>query len=67
MFTDDYIRGDYEEIEVGFVDGLFEMFKLRELITKAKGQILAKEVHVTNLYNHRFLVLACSLPTSHSD
>ena len=32
-----YLRGDFNTIEVGFVDGLFEMYKLRELIAKTKA------------------------------
>ena len=27
--TSNYMRGDYEEIEVGVVDGLFELYSLR--------------------------------------
>ena len=36
-------RGDFEDIEVGFVDGLFEMYKLRELIAKTstKAEIIS--------------------------
>ena len=30
-----YFIGDCNEVEVGFVDGLFKINKLRELITKA--------------------------------
>jgi len=36
----DTFKGDYEEVEVGFVDGLFELYKLRELILKSKEEIL---------------------------
>jgi len=31
-------------IEVGFVDGLFEMYKLREAIAKAKAEILSNDL-----------------------
>ena len=37
---------------MGFVDGLFEVYKLRELISKAKGEILSTEL--ISSYNHRF-------------
>ena len=50
-FTE-YFRGDYNEVEVGFVDGLFEMYKLRELIIKTKVEIPTKEL--MRSYNHRF-------------
>ena len=39
--TKSYLRGDFEDIEVGFVDGLFEMCKLRELIAKTKAEIIS--------------------------
>ena len=39
-------------IEVGFVDGLFEMYKLREAIAKAKAEILSNEL--MSSYTHRF-------------
>ena len=52
IYTDSYIKGDYKEIEVGFVDSLFEMYKLRELIAKAYEEILSKEM--MNSYNHSF-------------
>ena len=39
--TKEYMRGDYEELEVGFVDGLFEMYKLRERIAKTKEEIIS--------------------------
>ena len=32
------MRGDYEELEVDFVDGIFEMYKLREWIAKTKEE-----------------------------
>ena len=35
---------DDKVIEVGFVDGLFEMFKLREEIKKARSDIIAESV-----------------------
>ena len=43
-------KGGYEEIEMGFVDGLFELYKLRELILKSKqGSFLLKYyVHINN-------------------
>ena len=28
--TKSYLRGDFEEIEVGFVNGLFELYKLQK-------------------------------------
>ena len=34
--TKEYLRGDCEELEVGFVNGLFEMYKLRERLAKTK-------------------------------
>ena len=37
---------------MGIVDGLFELYKLRELITKEKGEIQSKEL--MNSYNDRF-------------
>ena len=39
--TKSYLRGDFDIIEVGFVDGLFEMYELRELIAKTKAEIVA--------------------------
>ena len=47
-----YMKGDFEEIEVGFVDGLFEMCKLRELSSKANEEILSNEM--ISSYNDRF-------------
>ena len=41
-----------EEIEVGFVDGLFEMYKLRCDIEKAKTELIADGLIST--YNHNF-------------
>ena len=41
-----------ETIEVGFVDGLFEMYKLREEIRKARSEIIAESV--VSSYNHKF-------------
>ena len=35
------MREDYEELQVGFVDGLFELYKLRELIAKIKEEIVS--------------------------
>ena len=46
------MRGDYEELEVVFVYGIFELYKLRELILKSKAEILSNEVILS--YNHRF-------------
>jgi len=39
-------------IEVGFVDDLFEMYKLREAIAKAKAEILSHKL--MSSYTHRF-------------
>ena len=39
--TKSYLRGDFEDIEVGFVDGLAEMYKLREQIAKTKADIIS--------------------------
>ena len=50
--TKEYLRGNYEELEVGFVDGLFELYKLRELIAKTKGEILSEGL--TTTYKHKF-------------
>ena len=36
------LQGDFENIEVGSVDGLMEMYKLRELIAKTKAEIIAE-------------------------
>ena len=41
-----------EAIEVGFVDGLFEMYKLREEIRKARAEIISESV--MSSYNHKF-------------
>ena len=43
---------DEEEIEVGFVDGLFKMYKLRCDIEKANAELIAGGVVST--YNHNF-------------
>ena len=32
---------EQDNVEVGFVNGLFELFKLRELIAKCKAEILS--------------------------
>ena len=39
-----------EEVEVGFVDGLFEMYKLRCDIAKARAELLEDSARFT--YNH---------------
>ena len=39
-------------IEVGLVDGLFEMFKIREEIKKPKSEIIAESI--ISSYNHKF-------------
>ena len=44
--TSNYIKGDHEEVEAGFVDGLFALYKLRELILKSKEEILSKWVDI---------------------
>ena len=41
-----------EEIEVGLVDGLFEMYKLRCDIAKARAELLADSA--VSSYNHKF-------------
>ena len=46
------IKGDFEEVEVGFIDSLFEIYKVRELILKAKEEILSNEM--ISSCNHRF-------------
>ena len=50
--TKAYLRGDFEDIEVGFVDGLFEMYKLRELIAKTKADIISDGT--ASSYKHKF-------------
>ena len=40
------------EDKVGFVDGLFEMYKLREEIRKARAEIISESV--MSSYNHKF-------------
>ena len=49
--TKEYLRGDYKELEVGFVS-LFEMYKLRKLIAKTKEEILSD--CLISSYKHRF-------------
>ena len=44
--------GEEEEVKVGFVDGLFEMYKLRCDIAKARAELLADSAMST--YNHKF-------------
>ena len=39
-----YLRGDFDDVEVGFVDGLFEPYKLRERIAKYKAEIIYIEL-----------------------
>ena len=41
-----------EAIEVGFVDGLFEIYKLRDEIRKARSEIIAESV--ISSFNHKF-------------
>ena len=50
--SEECFRGENEIIEVGFVDGLFEMYKLRETIAKAKEAIISNKL--MSSYNHRF-------------
>ena len=50
--TKNYLRGDFENIEVGFVDGLMEMYKLREVIAKTKAEIISGGFAST--YKHKF-------------
>ena len=50
--TKAYLRGEFDTIEVGFVDGLLEMYKLRELIAKTKADIVADGM--TDSYKHKF-------------
>ena len=50
--TKEYLRGDYKELEVSFVDGLFKMYKLRKLIAKTKEEILSDGL--ISSYKHRF-------------
>ena len=52
IYAEECFRGENELIEVGFVDGLFEMYKLREAIAKAKAEILSNEL--MSSYTHRF-------------
>ena len=42
--TKDYLKGEFDKIEVCFVDGLFELYKLRELIIKCKAEIISTGV-----------------------
>ena len=44
------LQNEEEEIEVGFVDGLFEMYKLRSDIAKARAELMAEGA----FYNHKF-------------
>ena len=46
------MQNDDEEIEVGFVDGLFEMYKLRVDIAKARAELMSEGALST--YNHKF-------------
>ena len=46
---------DEENIEVVLVDGLFEMFKLREEMKRARSEIIAESVILS--YNHKFVSL----------
>ena len=62
--TKSYLWGNFEEIEVGFVDGLFEMYKLRELIAKTKAEIISDGM--TSTYKHNSGPI-CLPATSHSD
>ena len=43
---------DEEAVEVGFVDSLFEMYKLREEINKARSEIIAESIILS--YNYKF-------------
>ena len=45
-------QADEQEVKVGFVDGLFEMYKLRCDIAKARAELLADSAMST--YNHKF-------------
>ena len=38
------LRGEFDDVEVGFVDGLFEMYKIRQLIAKYKAEITANGI-----------------------
>ena len=38
--TANIMKGEFDDVEVGFVDGLFELYKLRDLISKYKAEII---------------------------
>ena len=50
--TKNYLQGDFKNLEVGFVDGLMEMYKLRELIAKTKAEIISDAS--TSTFKHKF-------------
>ena len=56
--TREYMQEDYEELEVGFVDDLFELYKLRERITKKKEEIISNGLLAT--YKHRCGTSLCT-------
>ena len=55
--TKNYLQGDSENLEVGFVDGRMEMSKLRELIAKQKQQssLMAVQSHINKFGTNLFL------------
>ena len=48
----DKSNDDEETVEVGFVDGLFEMYELREKIHKARSEVIVESI--ISSYNHKF-------------
>ena len=64
VVTEEVFRWENEDIEVGFVNGLFELYKLRKLISTTKGEIQFKKWSIRTITN---LIWFSSLATLHSD
>ena len=51
-------KDENKQIEVGFVDRLFEMYKLRNEITKARAEIISTSS--LQGYRHKFRIFLCN-------
>ena len=56
-----YKGNEEEEVEVGFVDGLFELYKLRKEITKARSEIIAYSAISTSNQKFGTYIFGCHM------
>ena len=55
--TTNILQGELYDVEVGFVDGLFELYKIRELIAKYKAEIISTGVVKAITHRHGLYLL----------